>query len=204
VSPVRDAVTASVSAQSISSLRDDTDSQSPAPTFSAGAQYDAARMPGWLTALTFLTALGCGVIGGVFYAFSTFVMRALLRRPAAEAVAAMQAINVAVINPLFLGPFLGTAAASAALMILALLRWPHPGSAWLVAGGVLYFVGTFLVTILFNVPLNNALEKRSADAPDAADHWAHYAARWTRWNHVRSAAAIAATAAFMLALSARG
>jgi uncharacterized membrane protein len=160
-------------------------------------------MPGWLAALTILTALGSGIIGGVFYAFSTFVMRALRRRPAAEAVAAMQAINVAVINPLFLGPFLATAAASAALVILALLRWPHPGSACLVAGGVLYFAGTFLVTMLVNVPLNNALDELSPDAVDTAEQWTRYAARWTLWNHVRTAAALSATAAFIVAISAR-
>jgi uncharacterized membrane protein len=157
-------------------------------------------MPGWLTALTFLTALGCGVIGGVFYAFSTFVMRALLRRPAAGAIAAMQAINVTVINPLFLGPFLATAAAAAALVAVALLRWAHAGSAWLLTGGLLYFAGTFGVTMLFNVPLNNVLEQIPPDAPDAAEQWTHYAARWTTWNHVRTAAAIAAMAAFILAL----
>jgi len=157
-------------------------------------------MPRWLFALTLLTALGAGVIGGVFYAFSTFVMRALRRRPAAEAVAAMQAINVAVITPAFLGLFLGGAAASAAIVVRALLRWHTPGSAWLLAGGLLYFAGTFGVTMLFNVPLNNALENISPDAPDAPEQWARYAARWTLWNHVRTAAAIAATAALMLAL----
>jgi uncharacterized membrane protein len=157
-------------------------------------------MPRWLTVLTFLSALSCGVIGGVFYAFSTFVMRALLRRPAAEALAAMQAINVAVINPLFLAVFLGTAAACAAIVVAAALRWATPGAAWLLAGGLLYFAGTFGVTILFNVPLNNALEKLASDVPDTAEQWTRYATRWTTWNHVRTAAAIAASAAFILAL----
>ena len=157
-------------------------------------------MPRWLTALTFLTAVGCGVIGGVFYAFSTFVMRALLRRPAAEAVAAMQAINVAVINPLFLAPFLGTTGGAAVTIVAAVLSWRDPGSGWLLAGGLLYVAGTFLVTIAFNVPLNNALERLAPAAPDAPAQWARYATRWTLWNHVRTAAAIAACGAFIRAL----
>ena len=153
-----------------------------------------------LVALAFVAALGSGVIGGVFYAFSTFVMTALRRRPAAEGLAAMQAINVAVINPLFLGLFLGTAAVSAVIVAVALLRWSRPGSACLLAGGLLYFAGTFLVTMLFNVPLNNALAKLDPADPDAEALWTRYADRWTAWNHVRTAAAIAATAAFILAL----
>ena len=151
-------------------------------------------------AAALLAAIGSGLIAGVFYAFSTFVMRALAQRPPNEGMAAMQAINVAVINPLFLGPFLATAAAAAALVAVALLRWAHAGSAWLLTGGLLYFAGTFGVTMLFNVPLNNVLEQIPPDAPDAAEQWTHYAARWTTWNHVRTAAAIAAMAAFILAL----
>ena len=38
--------------------------------------------------------LGCGLVAGIFFAFSTFVMRALGRRPAGEGIAAMQAINI--------------------------------------------------------------------------------------------------------------
>ena len=60
-------------------------------------------------ALSLGGTLGCGLVAGVFFAFSTFVMRALERRPAPEAIAAMQSINVAVLNPWFLGVFVGTA-----------------------------------------------------------------------------------------------
>jgi len=52
-----------------------------------------------LLALTLLSALGSGLIAGAFFAFSTFVMGALGRLPAAHGIAAMQSINVVVINP---------------------------------------------------------------------------------------------------------
>ncbi|MFQ5505661.1 MAG: DUF1772 domain-containing protein, partial [Planctomycetota bacterium] len=103
--------------------------------------------------------LGTGIIGGVFFAFSSFVMRALGRLPAAQGLAAMQSINVVVINPHFLGAFLGTAGISLAAIVVAGLRWGKAGAALDATAGVLYFVGTFLVTVLGNVPLNNALEK---------------------------------------------
>src|SRR5687767_10674164 len=153
-----------------------------------------------LFALTLCAALGCGLIAGVFFAFSAFVMKALARLPAAEGIAAMQSINVAVINPLFLGVFLGTAAACAAAAVGALLRWQKPGAGYVLAGAALYVVGTFLVTILFNVPLNNSLAAVTPSDPAAASQWAGYMSRWTAWNHVRTAAALLAAGSFVIAL----
>jgi len=81
------------------------------------------------------------------------------------------------------------------------MRWEKPGAAYLLAGGALYFVGTFLVTVAFNVPLNNSLAVVAPDAPDAEQQWAGYVSRWTAWNHVRTVAALAALACFMMALA---
>jgi uncharacterized membrane protein len=153
-----------------------------------------------LFCLTFVAALGCGLIAGVFFAFSTFVMKALARRPAAEGIAAMQSINVVVLNPMFLGAFLGTAAVCGAAVVTALLRWQDPGAPYRLAGGILYLVGTFLVTRAFNIPRNNALAAVSPTDPEAANLWARYVRGWTAWNHVRTAAALAAAAAFSIAL----
>ncbi len=63
--------------------------------------------------LVILCALGSGTIGGVFFAFSNFVMPALARIAPAEGIHAMQAINVTVLNRLFLGTFMGTGVAFA-------------------------------------------------------------------------------------------
>jgi len=150
--------------------------------------------------LVFAASLGAGLMAGVFYAFSTFVMRALSRRPHPEGMAAMQTINVAVINPLFLGVFLGTAAACVAAVAAALLRWDHPGSASQVAGGALYLVGTFGVTLFGNVPLNNALARLTGDDPAGARRWDDYVRLWTRWNHMRTAAALASAGSLTVAL----
>ena len=59
-------------------------------------------MDGALFALTLGTALGCGTIAGVFFAFSAFVMKALHRLPAVQGIAAMQSINVVAITPAFM------------------------------------------------------------------------------------------------------
>lgn len=153
-----------------------------------------------LFAVTLLAALGCGLVAGVFFAFSAFIMKALARLPPGEGIAAMQSINVAVLNPWFLGAFLGTAAACVLAVIASLLRWHAPGAVYVLVGSALYLVGTLLVTIVFNVPKNEALASVAPADRDGAGLWAGYVASWTTWNHVRTAAALAAAASFSVAL----
>jgi uncharacterized membrane protein len=152
-----------------------------------------------LDLVTLVSALGCGVIGGAFFAFSAFVMKALGKLPPAEGIAAMQSINLVVVNPVFLTPFVGTAVAGLVLGVTALLRWHDPRASLWLAGGVLYVAGTFLVTGLFNVPLNNRLAGVVPSSPEAATLWLAYLSRWTAWNHVRTIAALAAAASLTLA-----
>lgn len=151
------------------------------------------------TALAITALLGSGVIGGVFFAFSSFIMKSLSRLPSSEGIAAMQSINVVVLNRSFLGTFMGTAAIALLLIVLSLWQWGTEPSPLFLAGAVLYFVGTFVVTIAGNVPLNNRL---AAAAPDenAAPLWEHYLERWTQFNTLRTIAAIASALAFTLGL----
>jgi len=151
-------------------------------------------------ALTLAAALGCGLVAGVFFGFSSFVMKALGRLPPPEGVSAMQSINIVVINPIFMGVFVGTAALCLASGVLALGRWQQPGAGLLLAGSLLYLVGTFGVTIAGNVPLNDALAALDPQSAEAARLWARYLVSWTAWNHVRTLAGLAAAAAFSLAL----
>ena len=153
-----------------------------------------------IEALNFLAALGSGLIGGVFFAFSAFVMAALGRLPPDQGVSAMQAINVAVLNPWFLAAFFGTAAACAVLAIAVFFRWSEPGAILLLAGSLLYLVGTILVTLRLNVPLNDALAAARPEDAESAVLWKRYLTEWTAWNHLRTAASLAAAAAFILAL----
>jgi uncharacterized membrane protein len=154
-----------------------------------------------LLILTFLAALGAGLVAGFFLAFSATVMWALERQPSPAGIAAMQTINVVVLNPIFLGVFFGTAILSLVLDIVALVRWLEPGSGYLLAGSLLYFVGTFLVTLVFNVPLNNRLAAVNPDSTEGKAVWTHYLRVWTAWNHVRTVAPLAAAACFILAIA---
>lgn len=146
------------------------------------------------------TILGAATVGGIFFGFSSFIMAALGRVGPEAGIAAMQAINVTVLNRWFFGVFFGTALVALALTVLGLLTPGSPGSAWLVAGGLLYVVGCILVTIVFNVPLNERLA--AADPASAAGRalWARYLTVWTRWNTVRTVASLAAAAVLLMAV----
>ena len=143
--------------------------------------------------------LGSALVGGIFFAFSSFVMKALSRLPASEGIAAMQSINVVVINPSFLAAFIGTAVLSLCAVATAVVCWGRPAAPLLIGGAIFYLVGTFLVTAFGNVPLNDELAALSVDA-GAAEMWARYLARWTAWNHVRTGAAMVVALLYALSL----
>ncbi len=157
-------------------------------------------MSSFLVATTFISALGCGLVAGVFFAFSTFVMGALGRLPAEQGIAAMQSINVVVINPLFLGLFLGTAVLCILVAVIAFLARHEPGAIYLFAGCALYLVGSLLVTMICNVPMNDALATIDPTSTTGAAYWRDYLGNWTMWNHVRTVGALLATGCFTIAL----
>jgi len=149
-------------------------------------------------------ALGSALVGGVFFAFSSFVMKALGRVPSSEGIAAMQSINVVVINPSFMGAFMGTALLSLGAIWLAVARGSHPPAIFFLGGAILYFIGTFLVTVGGNVPLNDQLAAVSATDSAAVTLWEPYLDRWTMWNHVRTVAAMLAALLFIVGLIQNG
>lgn len=153
-----------------------------------------------LSGLTFASALGSGLIAGLFFAFSTFVMTALSRLPAEQGIAAMQSINITILNPLFSLVFMGTALACFILGIVSFFKLGTTSALYLLAGSVLYFVGAFLVTVIFNVPLNDALAAVTPGSPEGDKLWNHYLSSWVAWNHVRTIASLAALASFIIAL----
>ncbi|MBN3872485.1 DUF1772 domain-containing protein [Nostoc sp. JL33] len=150
--------------------------------------------------LMFVAALGCGLVAGVFFAFSTFVMPALARLQPPEGIAAMQSINITAINPLFMIALFGTALACFFLVVSVQFKWQQSGAVYLLVGSLLYLVGTIGVTIAFNVPLNDALAIAKPDSSEGATLWVKYLTDWTFWNHVRTVAALLAAALFTIAL----
>jgi uncharacterized membrane protein len=153
--------------------------------------------------LLWFSAIGCGLLGGVYFAFSTFVMTALGRIGQAQGIAAMNAINVEIVQSLFMLFFLGTTLTCAILAVIAVFHWGQPGATAMFAGGVLYVVGMFIVTMVFNVPLNDALAAVDPSSTKAASLWARYLNDWAVWNHVRTISSTVACALFITAIAAR-
>jgi uncharacterized membrane protein len=155
---------------------------------------------GGLAVATAATALACGTAGGVFFAFSTFVMPALGALAPRDGMTAMQSVNRAAVTPPFMAVLFGATAGCLALGVRAVVRWDEAGAPWTLAGAVLYLGGVIGPTVAFHVPRNDALAARRADAADAAGHWERYRVAWGAGNHVRTVAGVAAAAALTAAL----
>jgi uncharacterized membrane protein len=73
------------------------------------------------------------------------------------------------------------------LIAFGTLVRPGYALAWIVAGGALYFVGGFVVTFRFNVPMNQRLDEMDFLAKATEDYWrSSYLPSWTFWNSIRA------------------
>jgi uncharacterized membrane protein len=165
----------------------------------AGADDPAyARVEHMIEWLMLVCAIGCALVAGVLFIFSAGIMRALGTLPPAQGIRAMQAINVVILNPWFLGIFVGTAVLCVLSLVgtIAQNAWPPPVGP--LVGSLLYLVGVVMVTRIFHIPRNDALAAAVPESEDAARLWRAYLVEWTWWNHVRTAAALAAAVAFLV------
>ncbi|MDQ3391693.1 MAG: DUF1772 domain-containing protein [Actinomycetota bacterium] len=151
--------------------------------------------------LTLVGAVSAGVVGGAFFAFSAFVMKALGRLTPAQGVSAMQAINKAAPTPVFMLALFGTAAVCVVLAVSALTRLGEEPAVYELVGSLLY-LATVVLTIVYHVPRNDALALGDPGTDAAAAAWGRYLDDWTTWNHVRTVTSIAGSAVLTLALRA--
>lgn len=167
---------------------------------SSGARLYVADAGAWAVVVC---AVCSGVMAGLFFAFSCFIMQALSTLEPKTSIAAMQAINRVILNPLFFTIFLGNAVVSGLILIrAAIVRAPPDSRALRVSGALLYLLGVIVLTITVHVPLNNKLAKFSLDASSqaAAVTWHEYYNKWLPWNHVRTVTATLATLVLILSL----
>jgi uncharacterized membrane protein len=153
----------------------------------------------YILPMTALAAVGSGLMAGLLFAFSNFVMKALTRLPAEQGMAAMQLINVTIVNPMFLLLFLGTGVLCVVLALYAIRQQQSTTTVLLLLGSAFYLAGTVGVTMVFNVPLNNALAGSKAAVSVAQDVWPSYVKAWLFWNHVRTFVSFAAAVSLTFA-----
>ncbi|WP_370881114.1 anthrone oxygenase family protein [Rhizobium mesoamericanum] len=145
-------------------------------------------------------AIGSGLVAGIFFAFSTFIMTSFARIPTEQGIAAMNSINVTIVRSPFMLLFVPTAVFCLVIAAVAFFNWRGGISVWMLSGAILYVFASFLSTIVFNVPMNDALAKVSGSGAEATALWATYLKDWTWWNHVRTIGSLFASIAFVRAL----
>jgi uncharacterized membrane protein len=95
-----------------------------------------------------VTALSSAVVGGIFYAFSTFVMRGLDRTDPADAITAMRGINAeANASPAFLLGYFSATILALVVGVIAIVRLNQPGSWWLLIGAILAILGAIITMV---------------------------------------------------------
>ena len=144
--------------------------------------------------------LAYALVAGVFLAFSDFIMRSLAIT--SGGVEAMQAINREVFRWIFMTLFLGMAAGSVAIAVYSWFSIGGPAGTLIIAAALIYLVGCFGVTVIFNVPMNETLAGMSSPSEAIQEYWLQtYVPRWTFWNSVRTAASAMSAALLLIGLA---
>ena len=148
-----------------------------------------------------LAILAYALVGGVFLAFSDFLMRSLAKTSGAGGVEAMQSINREVFRWVFMTLFIGLAPMSLFFGVYGAVWAPGAEGLPLAIAGGLYFFGCFALTVAGNVPMNNALAALDATSVEAGVYWREtYLPRWTMLNSLRATACCAAAAVLLFGL----
>lgn len=156
-----------------------------------------------VTFLLWFEAIGCGIMAGIYFAFSAFIMASLSKIVPSAGIVAMQSINLVIVRTSFLPLFFVTSLGALLLAIVAIVNWGAAGGLPMFIGSVIYVAGMFLCTVLLNVPLNNKLAAVDPATETGTSVWDEYLEKWTRWNHIRTWTSTLATGLFIAALVSR-
>lgn len=130
-----------------------------------------------------------GLMAGVYGIYSNAFMPGLAKTDDKTFVGAFQAVDRAIVNPLFL--LLGFLGAAVFTVLAALLSLKEKALPWIAVAFALYLI-TMILTIAVNVPLNDAL--KAAGDPSTIDVAAARAAfnesKWVAFNLVRTLLAL--------------
>ena len=117
------------------------------------------------------------IMVGLYFIFSNTIMSSLKQFESGADI--MVEINNVILNPLFITLFWLSGLGSLLLFIFS--------EGLLLISSAIFFIGTTIVTMVKNVPLNNQLRDASSDREKV---WLKYLDAWVFWNHIRTFAAI--------------
>lgn len=158
-------------------------------------------MPTILIVLMAAAVVAYAFVGGVCLAFSDFIMRSLSLTRGVGGAEAMQHINRQVFRWIFMTLFLGMAAVSLVIVGYAAIVLEGTAALLMIIAGLAYLVGCFGVTVVFNVPMNEALARMDLADEGTLRYWTStYLPRWTFWNSVRTCACAVSAALLLIGL----
>jgi uncharacterized membrane protein len=153
----------------------------------------------WPLYFCLFLALWSAIVGGVFSAFSEFIMSALIKTEASGAIEAMQNINRDVIKTQFVAGILSIAAFSAVFAVYSLFVFEGAALVTLILASLVYLGSVFVVTMVGSVPMNDALARLDHNSLDARIYWERYTRTWTLLNHARSFGSILTSGLYIIA-----
>jgi uncharacterized membrane protein len=149
--------------------------------------------------VAFAAMLWTGVMAGLFFAFSVLVMPGLDDTNGLVALPAMQSINGALDSTPFAVAFFGAAILAAVATAIAATRRDGLASWLALTAGIVYLLGVFLVTLVFNRPLNGDLDGWGILDPSSIGRMDGYIRDWSRWNDIRTVSSLVAFGLFAVA-----
>ena len=153
----------------------------------------------WPLYFCLFLALWSAIVGGVFSAFSEFIMSALLKTETSGAIEAMQHINRDVIRTQFVAGILSITGFSVLFTLYSVAVFEGAALITLTIASLVYVSSVFLMTMLGNVPMNNRLESLDHTSAEAKSYWLKYGETWTRLNHFRSIGSILTAGLYLVA-----
>jgi uncharacterized membrane protein len=153
----------------------------------------------WALYFCLFLALWSAVIGGVFSAFSEFVMAGLLRAAPAGGIEVMQHINRRVLRTQFVAGIFSIAVFSLLFAIYAVLVFEGAALVTLLLAPLVYLPTVLLMTVFGNVPMNDRLDALDHTAADSEAYWRHYGHVWTRRNHLRYLGSVLTAGLYIIA-----
>ncbi|MHA7901420.1 MAG: anthrone oxygenase family protein [Henriciella sp.] len=153
----------------------------------------------WTLFACLFLALWSAVIGGVFSAFSEFIMAGLLRTDPSGGIDAMQHINRTVIKTQFVTGLILIAPLSIGFAIYGLNTLEGLARVSILFAPVIYLPSVFLMTVFGNVPMNNKLDRLDHHASDSEVYWREYGRVWTRLNHFRTIGSVLTAGLYLMA-----
>ena len=143
-----------------------------------------------LRVASLLAATGLtGLVAGVYAIYANAFMPGLAKTDDRTFVGAFQAVDRAIVNPLFLG--VGFFGALIFRLLAGVLSLKEKALPWIAVAFVMYLI-SMIVTIAVNVPLNDAM--KAAGDPGTIDVAAVRAAfdesKWRTFNLIRTVLAV--------------